>query len=68
MNTYQHNQKWSKNPADKKIFGVCSGLARRFELPVWATRIVSVILLIQLPVLIGAGYLIAYFCLDERAS
>ncbi|MGO2293799.1 PspC domain-containing protein [Pseudoalteromonas sp.] len=38
MNTYQHHQKWSKNPANKKIFGVCSGLARRFELPVWATR------------------------------
>ncbi|MBB1334717.1 PspC domain-containing protein [Pseudoalteromonas sp. SR44-5] len=66
MNTFNNNTQWCKDPLNKKISGVCSGLARRFDFPIWATRLATIVLFIQFPLFIGAGYLIAHCCLDNK--
>ncbi|NMR26223.1 PspC domain-containing protein [Pseudoalteromonas sp. NEC-BIFX-2020_015] len=66
MNTYNSQKRWYKDPLNKKISGVCSGLAQRLDLPVWVTRLVTILMLIQFPLVIGAGYLIAHCCLESK--
>ncbi|WP_350671072.1 PspC domain-containing protein, partial [Pseudoalteromonas sp. CAL494-MNA-CIBAN-0108] len=56
-----------KDPLDKKISGVCSGLAQRLDLPVWSTRLVTILLFLSFPFAIALGYFIAHCCLEEKA-
>ncbi|MDN3379599.1 MULTISPECIES: PspC domain-containing protein [unclassified Pseudoalteromonas] len=67
MNTYNNEKNWYKDAVNKKLSGVCSGFARRFDFPIWATRLVTILLFIQFPLFIGGGYLAAHFCLDTKA-
>lgn len=66
MNTYHTSTRWYRDLSNKKISGVCSGLAARLGFPVWSTRLVMIILLIQMPLLIGMGYLVAHCTLPVK--
>ncbi|WP_462157191.1 PspC domain-containing protein [Pseudoalteromonas sp. GB56] len=49
----------------KKLSGICSGFAKRHNLPVWLTRLAVIILFLNAPILVAAGYLICHFVFDE---
>jgi len=67
MNNFKTQRSWYKDSLNKKISGVCSGLARRLDFPVWPTRLVTILLFISFPFAVALGYLIAHCCLEERA-
>lgn len=60
----QHS--WYKNTLNKRISGVCSGLAQTLSLPVWSTRLVTFLVFLSFPVVVGVAYLIAHCCLEEK--
>ncbi|ALS31911.1 phage shock protein C [Pseudoalteromonas translucida KMM 520] len=66
MNSFNSKRDWYKDPQNKKISGVCSGLAQRLDLPVWSTRLVTILLFLSFPFAIALGYLIAHCCLEEK--
>ncbi|WP_338411621.1 PspC domain-containing protein [Pseudoalteromonas nigrifaciens] len=66
MNSFNSKRDWYKDPLNKKISGVCSGLAQRLDLPVWSTRLVTILLFLSFPFAIALGYLIAHCCLEEK--
>ncbi|HBW98469.1 MAG TPA: hypothetical protein DEF74_09150 [Pseudoalteromonas sp.] len=67
MNNFKTQRGWYKDSLNKKISGVCSGLARRLDFPVWSIRLVTILLFISFPFAVALGYLIAHCCLEERA-
>lgn len=67
MNSFNTHRRWYKNTLNKKISGVCSGLAYRLDFPVWSTRLVTVLLFLNFPFAVALGYLIAHCCLEEKA-
>lgn len=67
MNNFKTQRGWYKDSLNKKISGVCSGLARRLDCPVWSTRLVTILLFISFPFAVALGYFIAHCCLEERA-
>ena len=66
MNSFNSKRGWYKDPLDKKISGVCSGLAQRLGLPVWSTRLVTILLFLSFPFAIALGYFIAHCCLENK--
>lgn len=57
--------RFQRDALGKKLSGVCSGFAKRYELPVWLTRLALVILFLNAPLVVGAGYLLCHFIFDE---
>jgi phage shock protein C len=66
MNSFKTQRGWYKDPMNKKISGVCSGLAHRFGFPVWSTRLVTVLLFLNFPFAVVLGYFIAHCCLATK--
>ncbi len=66
MNTYHASSRWYRDLSNNKISGACSRLAARLGFPVWFTRLVMIILLINMPLLIGVGYLVAHCSLPVK--
>ena len=65
--SYSNDQRsWYKNTFNKRISGVCSGLVQRLDLPVWSTRLVTFLVFLSFPFVVGLGYLIAHCCLEEK--
>jgi len=58
-------QTLSKDTANKKLTGVCAGLAKHYELPRLAVRIAAVAALIMLPVVTGVAYVVASMLLPN---
>ncbi|WP_404342412.1 PspC domain-containing protein [Pseudoalteromonas mariniglutinosa] len=67
MNTHYESSRCYKDVTNKKISGVCSGLAARFNLPVWATRVVMLLLFLQMPFIVAIAYLLAHCCLPSKS-
>ncbi|ASM48815.1 phage shock protein C [Pseudoalteromonas espejiana DSM 9414] len=67
MNSFKTQRGWYKDSLNKKISGVCSGLAHRLDFPVWATRLATVLLFLSFPFAVALGYFIAHCCLEEQA-
>ncbi|XQF89500.1 PspC domain-containing protein [Pseudoalteromonas espejiana] len=67
MNSFKTQRGWYKDSLNKKISGVCSGLAHCLDFPVWATRLATVLLFLSFPFAVALGYFIAHCCLEEQA-
>ncbi|MDO6834364.1 PspC domain-containing protein [Pseudoalteromonas carrageenovora] len=67
MNSFNRQRGWYKDPLNKKLSGVCSGLAHRLDFPVWATRLVTILLFLSFPFAVALGYFIAHCCLEDKA-
>lgn len=65
MATYQ-SKRFYRDALDKKLSGVCSGFAKRHQLPVWLTRVALVFLFISAPVLVACAYGICHLAFDEQ--
>ncbi|CCQ11113.1 phage shock protein C [Pseudoalteromonas luteoviolacea B = ATCC 29581] len=55
-----------RDPSNKKIAGVCSGFAERFDMPVWLTRLLTVLVFLKFPIFIVAAYALAACCLPTK--
>jgi len=55
----------SKDSANKKLSGVCAGIARHYDLPRLGVRIAAIAALIMLPVATGVAYIVASVLLPE---
>ena len=42
--------------SSKKISGVCAGLAERFNLPIWITRLLTIVVFLKFPVMTDMVY------------
>lgn len=60
------NRKLSKDDANKKLTGVCAGIAKYYDLPRIAVRIAAVGALIMIPVPTGVAYIVASVLLSEN--
>lgn len=58
-------QTLSKDTANKKLTGVCAGLAKHYNFPRLAVRIAAVAALIMFPVVAGVAYVVASILLPN---
>lgn len=54
-----------KDMQNKKLTGVCAGIAKHYDLPRLAVRIAAVAALIMLPVATGVAYVVASILLPN---
>ena len=71
----RHTRRWTRrnrngnlyrNSQNKKICGVCSGIADYWGMETWQVRMMAVIALFIVPSVAVPGYFIAYFLMDEK--
>jgi len=56
---YSLQKTLSKDIHNKKLSGVCAGIAKYYDLPRVAVRIATIVALITFPVAVGVAYLVA---------
>jgi phage shock protein C len=56
MNMQQTTKTCRRILARKKIAGVCAGLAERFDLPVWLTRVLTLLVFLKFPMMTLMAY------------
>lgn len=66
MNKYQRTNSFYKDKLNKKISGVCAGVANSNNFPVWAVRLATVFLFFIFPVAVLVGYFVAALILPEH--
>ena len=66
MNRFESSGAFYKDCLNKKISGVCAGIANGHDLPVWSTRLVTLILFFIFPVPILIAYFAAAMILPAR--
>lgn len=59
-------KKLRKIPNKAKLSGVCAGVARYYEWPLLAVRLVSLVVFIIFPFAVALGYLLAAFLLESE--
>ena len=60
------NTNLCKDSINKKITGVCAGIAKHYDYPRLAVRIAAVAALIMLPMATGVAYVVASLLLPSR--
>lgn len=55
-----------KDNLNKKITGVCAGIARHFDIPRWQVRSLAVLALIVAPPMAITAYVVATFLMRAR--
>ncbi|MCF2947322.1 PspC domain-containing protein [Paraglaciecola aquimarina] len=66
MRRYVEVNRLYKDATHRKISGVCSGLARHWDVPRLVVRIAAVVCLIALPVVTAVAYVTATLLLPNR--
>ncbi|TYK66984.1 PspC domain-containing protein [Colwellia echini] len=59
-------QSLAKDLNNKKLTGVCAGIAKHFNYSPLAVRVVAIALLIAIPIVTGGAYLAASLILPSR--
>jgi phage shock protein PspC (stress-responsive transcriptional regulator) len=60
------NRRLYKDGLNKKLTGVCAGIAKYYDYPRLAIRVAAIIALIMLPVATGVAYVVASVLLPEN--
>jgi phage shock protein C len=60
------NRRLYKDGFNKKLTGVCAGIAKYYDYPRLAIRVAVIIALIMLPVATGVAYVVASVLLPEN--
>ncbi len=55
-----------RNTQNKKVFGVCSGIADYWGMQAWQVRMMAVVALFVIPSIVIPGYFIASFLMDDK--
>jgi len=58
-------QNLSKDVLNKKLTGVCAGIAKHYDFPRLAVRVAAIIALIIFPVATGVAYIVASMLLPN---
>ncbi|MCF6434993.1 PspC domain-containing protein [Pseudoalteromonas sp. MMG022] len=67
MKYYSERKSCFRLLGHKKITGVCAGVAERFDMPTWLTRLLTVLLFLKFPVVTVLAYAIASVVLPTKA-
>ncbi|CAM4052774.1 PspC domain-containing protein [Pseudoalteromonas byunsanensis] len=67
MKYYSEKDRCFRLLGHKKIAGVCAGVAQRFDMPTWLTRLLTVLLFLKFPVVTVLAYAIASVVLPTKA-
>ena len=59
------NKRLSKDMRNKKLSGVCAGIAAHYDFPRLAVRVAAIAALIMLPVATGVAYVVASILLPN---
>ena len=59
--------KYFKDVLNKKLTGVCAGIAKYYDLPTWVTRFVAIMALLIMPTVTLVAYIVASILLPSRA-
>ena len=65
--SYIMKKQLTKDVVNKKLSGVCAGIAKYYELPRIVVRIAAILALITFPVAVGVAYLVAAMLLPTKA-
>jgi len=60
------NRRLCKDGFNKKLTGVCAGIAKYYDYPRLVIRVAAIIALIMLPVATGVAYVVASVLLPEN--
>jgi phage shock protein C len=63
---YSVEKTLTKNVINKKLSGVCGGIAKYYELPRLGVRIAAVVALFSFPVVTGVAYVVASVLLPAK--
>jgi phage shock protein C len=66
MNCYRDRKTCFKDMKNKKIAGVCAGVAERFNMPIWLTRLLTVLLFLKFPMFTLLAYGVGYAVLPSK--
>ncbi|SFD07731.1 PspC domain-containing protein [Pseudoalteromonas denitrificans] len=66
MSKYQDTDSFYKDKLNKKISGICAGLAKSNNFPIWSVRLATLLLFFMFPVAVLIGYFIGALVLPER--
>lgn len=66
MKTVFNNSRFYRDPIGAKISGVCSGIAKHFDINEWVVRGVAIIAFLMFPMAIGLAYVLAIILLKYR--
>ena len=68
---YSHVQdaqpKLFKDVLNKKLTGVCAGIAKYYGLSTWVTRLIAIVALLMMPMVTLVAYGVASILLPNRA-
>ncbi|CAH9052986.1 hypothetical protein PSECIP111951_00729 [Pseudoalteromonas holothuriae] len=67
MSIYQHKKACFRDLRNKKLAGVCAGIGLRFDIPIWLTRVLTVLLFLKFPLFTALAYGISYAVLPSKA-
>lgn len=63
---YSVQKTLTKDVVNKKVSGVCGGIARYYDLPRFGVRVAGIVSLFTFPVVTGVAYLVAAMLLPTR--
>lgn len=66
MKPHYKTNRLYKDSINKKISGVCAGLANRFAVDTWIVRLLTILAFFSIPVPVIIGYIAAAVMLPER--
>ena len=66
MSIYREKKGFFRDIRNKKLAGVCAGFAQRFNMPIWLTRVLTVLLFLKFPLVTALAYGISYAILPRQ--
>lgn len=63
---YSVNKTLCKDALNKKLSGVCAGIAKHYELPRIVVRVAAIVALFMFPVATGVAYVVAAVLMPSR--
>jgi len=64
--SYSVNKTLAKDVLNKKLSGVCAGIAKHYQVPRLAVRAGAIVALITFPVATGVAYVVASLLMANR--
>lgn len=65
---YSVNKTLTKDVMNKKLSGVCAGIAKHYNIPRLVVRAGAIIALLMFPVAVGVAYLVATLLMPTKTS
>ncbi|BBN80463.1 hypothetical protein PA25_04480 [Pseudoalteromonas sp. A25] len=67
MSIYREKKAYFRDLRNKKLAGVCAGIGQRFDIPIWLTRVLTVLLFLKFPLMVAMAYGVSYAVLPSKS-